>query len=140
MTDSTTTPQRVHLLHRQGIDPKPDAKHDVWVTRTEALIANFEEATPEQVSPALGFVIIAADFLWAEHGAQASFGALDPFALAEACSELIGNEDTLRSFCSVLRAFYQFLGARNLVDPDARERILDDLQALETELAPVRGS
>lgn len=139
MTESTTTPQRFVAFRRPGVEARPDAKHDVWVARTEALLANFEEATPEHVSPALGFVIMAADFLWAEQRAQASFGALDTFAFAEACSELIGSDEALRAFCSVLRAFYEFLGTRSLVDPGARERIREELQVIEAELAAPAG-
>jgi hypothetical protein len=100
------------------------------------LLANFEEASPEHVSPALGFVIMAGDFLWAEQRAQASFGALDTIAFAEACSELIATNDALLSFCNVLAAFYTFLGTRNLIDPGALQRVRDELHYLETELAP----
>ena len=136
MTESTTTSQRFVAFRRPGVEARPDAKHDVWVARTEALLANFEEAAPEHVSPALGFVIMAADYLWAEQRAQASFGELDTFAFAEACSELIGNDETLREFVGVLRAFYEFLGSRSLIEAGALQRIREELQALEIELAP----
>lgn len=111
-------------------EPRRDPQHDAWVARTEALLQNFEEAAPEHRSPALGFVVIAADHLWAQHRAEADFGLLDTQAFTEACWQLINSEEALRNFVSTLSAFYEFLGARGLIHPRAAQLVTDELRAL----------
>jgi hypothetical protein len=133
MTESATNPQRSRLFRRPADETLPDPQHDAWVARTEALLQNFEEAAPEHVSPALGFVVIAADFLWAEQRAQADFAKLDTRAFTEACRELISSDATLRAFSITLSAFYEFLGARGLVEPMAVRVITNELLSLPDE-------
>jgi hypothetical protein len=128
--ESTTSRQRGRLFRRPASETRPDPQHDAWVARTEALLFNFEEAAPAQVSPALGFVVMAADYLWAEQHAQADFAKLDVRAFTEACRELLSSEEALRGFAQTLSAFYQFLGARGLLDPHAQRVIIHELQNL----------
>ena len=135
MTESATSPQRASFHQEAEDDPRPDPQQDAWVVRTEALLANFEEAAPQYVTPALGFVIMAADFLWAKHRAQADFAKLDTRAFIVACRELLATEEARHGFVNTLCAFYQFLGARSLIDPDALSEISRELQTLPHELA-----
>jgi hypothetical protein len=122
------------LFRHDPEEARRDPQQDAWVARTEALLQNFEEAAPEHVSPALGFVVIAADFLWAQHKAQADFGKLDTHAFTEACWQLIGNEEALSNFANTLTAFYEFLGTRGLIHPRALELITEELRALPSLL------
>jgi hypothetical protein len=135
MTESATSPQRASLLQGADDEPRPDPQQDAWVVRTEALLANFEEAAPQYVTPSLGFVIMAADFLWAKHRAQADFAKLDTRAFIAACRELLTTEEARHGFANTLCAFYQFLDARGLIDPDALFEITRELQTLPHELA-----
>ena len=134
MTESATSPQRTGLLQGADGEPRPDPQHDAWVVRSEALLANFEEAAPHYVTPALGFVIMAADFLWAKHRAQADVAKLDTRAFIAACRELLTSEETRHGFSNTLCAFYQFLGARGLIDAQALSEITHELQTLPHEL------
>lgn len=135
MTESATSPERAELFPGAGDDPRPDPQHDAWVVRTEALLANFEEAAPQYVTPALGFVILAADFLWAKHRAQADFAKLDTRAFVASCRELLATEESRHGFANTLCAFYQFLGARGLIEPNALRELIQELQTLPHELA-----
>ena len=135
MTESATSPQRANLLQAADDEPRPDPQQDAWVVRTEALLANFEEAAPQYVTPALGFVIMAADFLWAKHRAQADFAKLDTRGLIVACRELLLTEEARHGFANTLCAFYNFLGARGLIDPNALREISHELQTLPHEMA-----
>lgn len=136
MTESATSPQRARLF--QNADTRPDPQRDTWVVRTEALLNNFEEFAPQYVSPALGFVIMAADFLWAEHRAQADFAKLDARAFTEACRELLVTEETRHGFSNTLCAFYEFLGTRGLIDPGALLAITQILRTLPHAPSSVR--
>ena len=137
MTESATSPLRASFLPGANDEPRPDPQQDAWVVRTEALLANFEEAAPQYVTPALGFVVMAADFLWATHRAQADFAKLDTRAFIAACQELITTNEARHGFSNTLCAFYQFLGARGLIDPNALEEIVRELQTLPHEVARV---
>jgi hypothetical protein len=128
------TDPRLFSHDHETEEARRDPQHDAWVARTEALLQNFEEAAPQHVSPALGFVVIAADFLWKEHRAQADFGKLDTHAFTESCWQLINSEETLLSFATTLTAFYEFLGARGLIHPRALELITEELSALPSLL------
>jgi hypothetical protein len=134
MTESATSPQRAGLFETAEDEPRRDPQHDAWLVRTEALLNNFEEAAPQYVTPALGFVIMAADFLWAKHRAQADFAKLDTRAFITASRELLADEETRRGFSNTLCAFYQFLGVRGLIDPSALQAITHQLQTLPREL------
>jgi hypothetical protein len=76
---------------------------------------------------------MAADFLWAEQGAQADFAKLDTRAFTEACRELISSDETLRDFAKTLSAFYDFLGERGLLEPLAVRVITHELRSLPDE-------
>jgi hypothetical protein len=134
MNESATSRQRAELFPGADDEPRHDPQHDAWVVRSEALLANFEEAAPQYVTPALGFVVMAADFLWAKHRAQADFAKLDTRAFVAACRELLVSEETRHGFSNTLCAFYQFLGARGLIEDTALSEITLELQSLPHEL------
>lgn len=136
MTESATRPPRAGQFQGPQDEPRRDPQHESWVMRTEALLANFEEAAPQYVTPALGFVVMAADFLWAKQRGQADWAKLDTRAFIASRRELLTTEEARHGFANTLCAFYQFLHARGLIDVRALQAITRDLQTLPHQLPP----
>lgn len=91
--------------------PRGDDAADAWLARTDALLAAYEHITPDPDSPiiTLGFIVLAADYLWQELRAAADFDVLDARKFTAYCRELVTAADAQQTFLGTMIGFYEFL-------------------------------
>jgi hypothetical protein len=93
--------------------PRGDDAADAWLARTDALLAAYEHlapaADPDSPIVTLGFIVMAADYLWQELRAAADFDARDAHAFTAYCRELVTAADAQHTFLDTMIAFYDFL-------------------------------
>jgi hypothetical protein len=111
MNEPKTSPQ----LFTIPLIPHGDDAADAWLARTDALLAAYERSAPppDPDSPivSLGFIVMAADYLWQELRAAADFEALDARAFTIYCRELVNAADAQQTFLDTMITFYDFLAA-----------------------------
>jgi hypothetical protein len=93
--------------------PRGDEAADAWLARTDALLAAYERIAPapDSESPivTLGFIVLAADYLWQELRAAADFEVLDARKFTAYCRELVTAADAQQTFLGTMIGFYEFL-------------------------------
>jgi hypothetical protein len=116
----------------------PSAAHYAWLGHAERLLSDFERDLPAlavgQAAPSLGFILMAADYLWDHHGEAAHYARLDVQAFSLRCQALLCREGVAVTFCDTLIAFYAYLSETREVDPGVAQAISAQLLALRDEL------
>lgn len=116
---------------------QPSPAHCAWLDQAERLLSSFERTLtaplPGQAAPSLGFVLMAADYLWDHHGEEAHFGKLDVQGFSTRCTALLCTEGVAESFTRTLIAFYGFLSETREVELGTAQAIHAQLLALQDE-------
>ena len=134
MSDPKTQPQPFVLSSQHP----PGPAHAAWLDHTERLLASFENGLPPEAGqpPALGFILLVADYLWDQHGEQANFARLDVCQLGAHCHALLCGAGVAWSFANTLAAFYAFLARQRELDAGVAAAIASQLLALPKEFEP----
>ena len=91
--------------------PRGDDAADAWLARTDALLAAYEHVAPGADARiiTLGFIVLAADYLWQELRAAADFDVLDARKFTAYCRELVTAAEAQQTFLGTMIGFYEFL-------------------------------
>jgi hypothetical protein len=126
-------PVSPHNHYRQSKTGKPKPVDPAaWLERTESLVDRYRSrenaAVSSRADPGLGYIWIAADYIFESKGHEADFAFLDVPALIEDCASLMNGKTA--HFVAALAAFYAFLAEAQLID-------LRRAAAIQAELANV---
>jgi hypothetical protein len=114
--------------------PQPPAPRDAWRIRSQTLLNAFEEQLNGPQGIALGFIVMAADYLWDEQKGCTDFAKLDPRGFVSHCSELLVHDDTMRVFIRTMLPFYGFLAATSVIDATLAPKITHALRSCAAEI------
>lgn len=118
--------------------PQPLAR-EAWRAESEAIRNAFEAQLNGVQGIALGFIVMAADYLWDEQGGSTDFAKLDARGFVAHCSELLADDDTLRVFIRTMVAFYAFLADTQRIEPALAPSITHALRASAAEITRPQG-
>jgi hypothetical protein len=106
-----------HFSPASAGKPKP-VDPAAWLERTESLVDRYRRQTTagagQSADSGLGYIWIAADYIFESKGHDADFALLDVPSLMEDCVVLMHGKPT--QFVAALRAFYAFLAEAGLID------------------------
>lgn len=113
--------------------PQPLAR-EAWRAQSEALRNAFEEELNGAPGIALGFIVMASEYLWDEQNGATDFAKLDARGFVFHCSELLAQDDTLRVFIRTMVAFYDFLAKTKCIATEVAPSLTHALRASAAEI------
>jgi hypothetical protein len=129
-------PKTMPAGYRPPPEDAPSKAHYAWLARAERLLATYERQLPQrQAPPSLGFILMAADYLWDHHGEAADFAKLDLHGFALRSHALLQRPGIADAFCKTMVGFYAFLAEAREIEPGIAHALSAQLLALGDELA-----
>ena len=123
------------LQHKFATPPTPSSTlRDAWLVRSEAVLRAFEAQLDGAQGIALGFIVMASDYLWAEQKGAADYAKLDARGFVVHCGELLASDDTLRVFIRTMVTFYEYLVKTQQVEPHVAPAITLALRSAASEI------